>query len=108
MKAGRKLRSQRTAQTFYAKLSDKLRLFPSAEPVLGFKRPAQGNRSYDEECHDAAKNATCKETLQSTATLAIVENYREKRREECCVFGREKREQEILLYSATTRVSNYK
>ena len=98
----KKLQSQRTAEAFSAQLSDKLRrslsnisdiggllanishsLRTTAENVPWFERRPQGNQWYDEECGEAAaaKNAAYKKTLQSAATRAIVENYREKRRE---------------------------
>ena len=97
--------------TTSAQLSDKLRRSLSNlsdigglwakishSTVLGFERPPQRNQWYDEECHEsaAAKNAGYKKTLQSAATQAVVENYREKRREERCLFRHKKREQERL------------
>ena len=55
----------------------------TAKTVLDFERPPQRNQWYDEECREAAaaKNAAYKKTLQSAATRAIVEIFREKRRE---------------------------
>ena len=111
----KKLRSQRTVESFSAQLSDKLRQSPSshddiggqwanishslratAETVLGFERPPKRNQWYDEECRaaTAAKNAAYKRTLQSAATRAIVEDYRERRKDERRLFRRKKREQE--------------
>ena len=55
----------------------------TAETVLSFERPPQRNQWYDGECREptGTKNTTYKKTLQSAATRAIVENYREKGKE---------------------------
>ena len=80
----KKLRSQRTAKSFSAQVSDKLRqpqsslddiLRAAAEAVVGFERPPKRNQWHNEESREAsaAKNDAYKRTLQSDATLAIVE-----------------------------------
>ena len=102
----RKLRSQRTTEAFSAQLSDQLRRSPSnlrdigglwanslritAETDLGFERPPQRNQWYYEERREAAaaKTAAYKKTLQSAATRAIAEIYRERRKKERRLFGR--------------------
>ena len=97
------MRSQRTAESFSAQLSDKLRqpqsspndigglranishsLRAAAEAVVGFERPPKRNQWHDEECcvPSAGKNDAYKRTLQSAATRAIVDDYRQKRSEE--------------------------
>ncbi|XP_060665548.1 uncharacterized protein LOC132797786 [Drosophila nasuta] len=68
----------------------------AAETAIGFKRPPTRNQWYDEECRiaAAAKNAAYRRTLQSAATRATCERYREKRKEERRLFRRKKREKE--------------
>ena len=67
----------------------------AAENVLGYYRPLR-NDWYDQECREAAaaKDAAYKDTLQSIATRAVRERYRELRREEKRLFRRKKREAE--------------
>ncbi|XP_062135135.1 uncharacterized protein LOC133844877 [Drosophila sulfurigaster albostrigata] len=110
-----RLRSQRTATAYSTHLSELLHqptLLPvdagglwahishsmraAAETAIGFKRPPTRNQWYDEECRVAAsaKNAACRRTLQSGATRATCERYREKRKEERRLFRRKKREKE--------------
>ena len=111
----KKLRTQRTAESFSAQLSDKLRqpqsspdgiarlwanifhsLRASSEAVVGFERLPKRKQWYGEECRaaSAAKNDAYKRMLQSAAKRAIVEDYRQKRREERRLIRRKKREHE--------------
>ena len=66
----------------------------SAEAVLGFERPPKRNKWFDKECQAAysAKNDAYKRTLQSDVTRAIVENYRQRRREQIRLLRRKNRE----------------
>ena len=67
----------------------------AAEDVLGYYRP-QRNNWYDQECREAsaAKDAAHRDTLQSVATRAVRERYRDLRREEKRLHKRKKREAE--------------
>ena len=96
----KKLRSQPTAGAFSAQISHKLRqpqsssddigglwanifdsLRAAAEAVVSFERPPKRNKWHDEEgrAASAANNDAYKRTLQSAATRAVVEDYRQKR-----------------------------
>ena len=124
----RKLQSQRTAASFHAQLSDKLRqqqsspddigelganifhaLRASAEAVVGFERLPKRNQWHDEERRvvSAAKNDDSKRTLQS------VEDYRQRRREERRLIRPKKREQvrrvreEIEMYRSRNDVQKF-
>ena len=102
----KKLRTQRTAESFSAQLSDKLRqpqaspdgiarlwanifhsLRASSEAVVGFERTPKRNLWHDEECRaaSAAKNDAYKRTMPSAATRAIVQD-----------LGRGKRKRDAL------------
>ncbi|XP_062123260.1 craniofacial development protein 2-like [Drosophila sulfurigaster albostrigata] len=97
-----RLRSQRTATAYSTHLSELLyqptplpvdagglwahishSMRAAAKTAIGFKRPPTRNQWYDEECRvaAAAKNAAYRRTLQSGATRATCERYREKRKE---------------------------
>ena len=109
------MRSERTVESFSAQLLDKLCqpqsspdnigglwanishfLRASAEAVVGFERPQKRKQWHDEECSAAstAKNDTYKRTLQSAAMRAIMEDYRQERREERCLIRRRMMEEE--------------
>ena len=108
-----KLQSQRTADTFAARLSHLLSqstqpddisaqwdhisrsMRTAAEEVIGFHRHRR-NQWYDQECRDATaiKNLAYRATLQSIVTRTVKERYRELRREERRLFKRKKREAE--------------
>ena len=64
--------------------------------MVGFERPPKRNLWHDEECRaaSAAKNDAYKCTLQPAAARAIVEDYRQNRREERHLIKRKKRKQE--------------
>ena len=68
----------------------------AAEAVVGFERPPKRNQWHDEEFRaaSAAKNDVYKRTQQSAAMRAIVENYRQKSREERRLIFRKMKEQE--------------
>ena len=108
-----KLQSQQTVTAYSARLSELLRqttgddirsrwnhishsICASAQEVLGFQSRRARNQWYDDECRmaTAEKDAAYRKTLQSNATRAVREKYREKRREERRLFRRKKREQE--------------
>ena len=108
-----KLRSQQTATAFANQVSRLLEEHPpqndiedrwrcisnsittAAKNILGYHRPLR-NSWYDQECREAtaAKDAAYRATLQSVATRALRERYREKRREEKRLIRRKKREAE--------------
>ena len=68
----------------------------SAEAVVGFERSPKRNHWQDKDCRaaSAAKNDVSKRTVQSAATRAILEDFRQKRREEKSLIRRKKRQQE--------------
>ncbi|XP_034112036.1 uncharacterized protein LOC117573172 [Drosophila albomicans] len=102
-----RLRSQRTATAYSTHFSELLHqptplpvdagglwahishsMRAAAEITIGFKRPPTRNQWYDEECRvaAAAKNAAYRKTLQSGATRATCDRYRENRKEERRLF----------------------
>ena len=64
--------------------SDIALFIKTTEAVVGFERPPKRNQGHDEECRaaSAAPNAARRRTLQSAQTRAVVEDHRQKRREE--------------------------
>ena len=70
----------------WANISHSLRA--SVEAAIGFERPPKGNHWHDEA--SAEKNDAYKRMLQSAATRATAEDYRQKRREERRLIRRKK------------------
>ncbi|XP_060665754.1 uncharacterized protein LOC132798055 [Drosophila nasuta] len=106
-----RLRSQRTATAYSTHLSELLHqptplpvdagglwahishsMRAAAETAIGFRRPPTRNQGVSRR--SCGKNAAYRRTLQSGATRATCERYREKRKEERRLFRRKKREKE--------------